>query len=276
MVTVTPNQGKEVAITVRRAGQTNLKVTAPGFSKELVIKATSEGGTIKVEITGGQTSGEQGIKEDAQSQKEKLSYSLGYKTGSSMKSNSIDLDPEIFIKAFREGLAGNRAALTDQQMEVIMQALQMKLSGKQPEKKKELAEKNKLLIERNKKEGEAFLAENAKKEGVVSLPSGLQYQIIKEGTGKQPAKTDKVKVHYRGALISGTEFDSSYKRGEPATLEVDKVIKGWTEGLQLMKEGSQWMLYVPAHLAYGGRGGGRGTIGPFQTLIFEVELISVQ
>ena len=278
MVTVSPGQGKEMNITVRRAGQSSLKVASPGFSKELIVKATYEGSTIKVEITGGQTSptGEPGAKEDSKSQQEKLSYSLGYKTGSNMKNNSVDLDPEIFIKAFREGLAGNQASMTDQQMDAILQVLQKKISAKQPERKKELAERNKLLAERNKNEGDAFLAENAKKEGVVSLPSGLQYKVTNEGNGKQPAKTDKVKVHYRGILINGTEFDSSYKRGEPAMLGVDKVIKGWTEALQLMKEGSKWMLYIPSHLAYGGRGAGRGMIGPNQTLIFEVELISIQ
>ena len=276
MVTVSPGQGKEVKITVRRTGQSSLKVVSPGFSRELIIKATDQGNAIKVEITGGQTTEEQGVKQDTQRQKEKLSYSLGYRTGSNMKNNSVNLDPEIFIKAFREGLAGNRATMTDQEIDTILQAVQKKIAAKQPEKKKELAERNKQLAEMNKKAGDAFLTENAKKEGIATLPSGLQYKIIKEGTGKQPAKTDQVKVHYRGTLVNGTEFDSSYKRSEPATFGVDKVIKGWTEGLLLMKEGSKWMLYIPSNLAYGGRDPGRGTIGPNQTLIFEVELISVQ
>lgn len=126
-----------------------------------------------------------------------------------------------------------------------------------------------------REKGEAFLAENAKKEGVKVLPSGLQYRVLKEGTGKQPVKADKVVVHYRGTLIDGREFDSSYKRGEPAEFGVTQVIKGWTEALQLMKEGSKWMVYIPWELAYGAQGRG-GLIGPNETLVFEVELISIR
>ena len=123
--------------------------------------------------------------------------------------------------------------------------------------------------------GETYLKENAKKEGVKTLPSGLQYKVVKEGSGKSPKATDTVSVHYRGTLIDGTEFDSSIKRGEPAEFPVNRVIKGWTEALQLMKEGDKWMLYIPSHLAYGERGAG-GAIGPNETLIFEVELLKVK
>ena len=126
-----------------------------------------------------------------------------------------------------------------------------------------------------REKGEAFLAENAKKEGVKSIPSGLQYRILKEGTGKKPAKTDTVIVHYKGTLIDGREFDSSHKRGQPAEFPVDRVIKGWTEALQLMPEGSKWMLYIPWNLAYGEQGRG-GLIGPHETLVFEVELLSIR
>jgi FKBP-type peptidyl-prolyl cis-trans isomerase len=126
-----------------------------------------------------------------------------------------------------------------------------------------------------REKGEAFLAENAKKEGVKVLPSGLQYRVLKDGTGKQPVKTDSVVVHYKGTLIDGREFDSSYKRGEPAEFGVTQVIKGWTEALQLMKEGSKWMVYIPWQLAYGAEGRG-GLIGPHETLVFEVELIRVK
>ncbi len=132
------------------------------------------------------------------------------------------------------------------------------------------------LADRNQKEGDAFLAANAKKPGVKTLPSGLQYLVIKEGTGKRPAATDAVTVHYRGTLIDGTtEFDSSYKRGQPATFPLNQVIKGWTEGVQLMKEGAKYKFFIPPHLAYGPRGAGN-IIGPNETLIFEVELLSVQ
>ena len=214
-------------------------------------------------------------KHDTKSQKDKLSYSLGYDIGRRMKTSSVDIDSEVYIRAFRDGFAGNKAAMTDQEMLDTLQSLRKEMTPKQPDKRKAVTEKKELAAN-NKKEGEVFLAENVKKEGVVTLPSGLPYKIMKEGTGKQPAKTDKVKVQYRGTLINGTEFDSSYKRGEPAMLGVDKVIKGWTEALLLMKEGSKWMLYVPSNLAYGARGAARGVIGPNQTLIFEVELISVQ
>ncbi len=124
--------------------------------------------------------------------------------------------------------------------------------------------------------GQEYLAQNAKKEGVKSLPDGLQYKVEKEGTGKSPAATDTVVVHYKGTLIDGTEFDSSYKRGQPAEFPVNRVIKGWTEALQLMKEGAKWTLYIPSDLAYGARGTPGGPIGPNQTLIFEVELIKVK
>ena len=126
-----------------------------------------------------------------------------------------------------------------------------------------------------REKGEAFLAENAKKEGVKTIPSGLQYRVLKEGTGKKPSKTDNVVVHYKGTLIDGREFDSSYKRGQPAEFPVGGVIKGWTEALQLMPEGSKWMLYIPWNLAYGAEGRG-GLIGPHETLVFEVELLSIR
>ena len=173
------------------------------------------------------------------SQKEKLSYTLGYTTGKRIKTESVDLDTDTFTKAFKEGYAGQTAAMTDEEMQEAMRPLQKEMNAKRAEEMKKLSEKKKELAEMGKKEGEAFLAENAKKEGVVTLPSGLQYKIIKEGTGKSPQKSDKVTVNYRGTLINGTEFDSSYKRGQPATFGVDKVIKGWTEALQLMKEGAQ-------------------------------------
>jgi len=131
------------------------------------------------------------------------------------------------------------------------------------------------LADKNQKEGEVFLAENKKKKGVITLPSGLQYQVIKEGTGKIPKATDTVTTHYRGTLIDGTEFDSSYKRGEPASFPVNGVIKGWTEALQLMKVGSKWQLFIPSNLAYGPQGAGQA-IGPNATLIFEIELLSIK
>jgi FKBP-type peptidyl-prolyl cis-trans isomerase FklB len=217
---------------------------------------------------------EQKAGKDAQSQKEKASYSVGYMSGNRMKTDSVDLDPDIYMKGFKDGYAGEKGAMTEQEMRDAIQPIQKELAAKRAEEMKKSAEMRKQLAEKNKAAGAAFLAGNSKKKGVVTLPSGLQYKITKEGTGKSPQKTDKAKIHYRGTLINGTQFDSSLKRGEPATFGVDKVIKGWTEALQLMKEGAKWTIYVPSNLAYGERGAG-SMIGPNETLIFEVELISV-
>ena len=158
--------------------------------------------------------------------------------------------------------------LSEEEMRTVMTAFQKEMAAKQAEMMKSQGEKN-------KKEGEAFLAENKKKEGVKTLASGLQYKVIKEGTGKTPKATDKVSTHYQGTLIDGTEFDSSYKRGEPATFPVNGVIPGWTEALQLMKVGSKWQLFVPSKLAYGEKGAGP-IIGPNAVLIFTVELLAIK
>ncbi len=206
--------------------------------------------------------------QELKTDKEKLSYSMGVATGTQLKRQDIDVDTDMFAKGIKDVLAGGQLMMTEQQVQETLMNFQKEMAAKQ-------AEKNKVLGEKNKKEGEAFLAENGKKEGVKTLPSGLQYRVIKDGTGKMPKATDTVVTNYRGKLIDGTEFDSSYKRGQPATFPVKGVIKGWTEALQLMKEGSTWELFVPAELAYGERGAG-SVIGPNATLIFEVELISIQ
>jgi len=166
-------------------------------------------------------------------------------------------------------LAGAKPLLTDDEAKAAMVALQAELRKKGEEK---------MLVqgEANKKEGDTFLAENKTKEGVVALPSGLQYKILKEGTGPKPAATDTVVCQYKGTLLDNTEFDSSYKRGQAATFPVSGVIKGWTEALQLMPVGSKWQLFIPPDLAYGARGGPGGGIGPNATLVFEVELVSIQ
>ena len=158
--------------------------------------------------------------------------------------------------------------MTEQQMREVMAGLQKSMAAKQAEQIKELSDKN-------QKAGEAFLAENKKKEGVVTRPSGLQYKVLKDGSGETPKATDKVKVNYKGTLIDGKEFDSSNKLGKPAEFQVNKVIAGWTEALQLMKVGSKWEVFIPSNLAYGDRGAGP-MIGPNSTLIFEVELVSIE
>ena len=202
-------------------------------------------------------------------QKDKASYAIGLNIGKSMHKDSVDIDPSILLRGLKDGLAGSKPLLTDDEARAVMVALQSEMRKKQEEK---------MLVqgEANKKEGEAFLADNKTKDGVITLPSGLQYRILKEGTGPKPVATDTVVCNYKGALLDNTEFDSSYKRGQPATFPVSGVIKGWTEALQLMPVGSKWQLFIPSELAYGARGGPGGGIGPNATLIFEVELMSVQ
>jgi FKBP-type peptidyl-prolyl cis-trans isomerase FklB len=197
-------------------------------------------------------------------QKEKVSYIIGMDIGGNLKKQSIDIDPNILVKGIQAGLAGAKSLLTDQEIQETMVAFKGEMVAKQ----EEIAKKNKI-------DGEAFLAENKKKEGVKTLPSGLQYKVIKAGTDKKPKLSDSVTSHYRGTLIDGTEFDSSYKRGQPVTFPVSGVIPGWTEALQLMGEGAKWQIFVPSNLAYGERGAGI-VIGPNATLFFEIEIISIQ
>jgi FKBP-type peptidyl-prolyl cis-trans isomerase FklB len=197
-------------------------------------------------------------------QKEKVSYIIGMDIGGNLKRQSVDVDPNILAKGVKDALAGGKPLLTEQEIQETMAAFQKEMMAKQSE-----------VAKKNKAEGEAFLAENKKKEWVKALPSGLQYKVIKAGTGKKPKSTDTVTVHYRGTLIDGTEFDSSYKRGQPVSFPVSGVIPGWTEALQLMGEGAKWQVFIPSNLAYGEKGAGRD-IGPNATLIFEIELVSIQ
>lgn len=201
-------------------------------------------------------------------QKDKLSYSIGMNIGNNFKKQSIDVNTDALIQGIKDALSGGKTLMTEQEVNETLMNFQKEMVAKQMAHQKELAEKN-------KKEGEAFLAENMKKEGVKTLPSGLQYKVIKEGDGKTPKITDTVTINYRGTLIDGTEFDSSYTRGQPATFPVKGVIAGFTEALQLMKVGSKWQLFIPSNLAYGERGAG-DDIGPNATLIFEIELVSIK
>ena len=207
-----------------------------------------------------------GDKVELKTDKDKLSYSIGFEMGTSLKRNNVDADLKVLTQALKDVLAGEKPQMTEQEMRETITAFQKEMAVKQQEKMKAAGEKN-------KKEGEAFLAENKKKKGVKTLPSGLQYTILEEGKGKHPKATDMVSVQYRGTTIDGTEFDSSYKRGQPATFGLNQVIKGWTEGVQLIKEGGKIRLFVPSELGYGDRGAGP-QIGPNSTLIFEIELIS--
>ncbi len=185
-----------------------------------------------------------------------------------LKKQTVEFDPALVAQGVKDALLGGKTRLTEEQAKAV-------LTEVQNEVRKQQQEKAAAASASNKKEGEAFLAANKSKEGVVTLPSGLQYKILTAGTGPKPTASDTVVCNYRGTLINGTEFDSSYKRGQPATFGVGQVIKGWTEALQLMPTGSKWQLFIPSSLAYGDRGAG-AEIGPDATLIFEVELISIQ
>jgi FKBP-type peptidyl-prolyl cis-trans isomerase len=201
------------------------------------------------------------------SKEDKISYSIGVDIGTSLKRQGLELNADQLAAGLRDSISGGKTKLSADEVKKILTDYQQELQAKAQEHEQMLAEKN-------KKDGETFLAENKKKPGVKTLPSGLQYKVIADGKGPTPKATDTVTTNYKGMLIDGTEFDSSYKRGEPATFPVSGVIKGWTEALQLMKVGSKWELYVPSDLAYGPRGAGQ-VIGPNSTLVFEVELLSI-
>ena len=199
---------------------------------------------------------------------QKASYSYGIDIIKNLKAQGVEIDLDAFVQGMRDSQSGAKPALSDQEMRQAKTQYQIKA------RERRLAEAERIAKE-NKAKGEAFLAENAKKPGVVTTDSGLQYKIIKPGTGKTPTLNDTVVTHYRGTLIDGREFDSSYKRNQPATFPVKGVIKGWTEALQLMKEGAKWELYIPSELAYG-KSRRSELIQPNSTLIFEIELLEVK
>jgi FKBP-type peptidyl-prolyl cis-trans isomerase FklB len=198
--------------------------------------------------------------------KEKTGYAIGANIGADMKRMSIEIDADMVAQGIKDINSG-KLKLSDEEIRTALTELNKVMQSKENERIK-------ILGEKNKKEGETFLADNKKKTGVKTLPSGLQYKVIKEGTGKAPKATDTVTTNYRGTLINGTEFDSSYKRGQPLSIPVNGVIPGWTEALQLMKTGSKWQLFIPSSLAYGEKG--PGMIGPNAVLVFEIELLAVK
>ncbi len=201
-----------------------------------------------------------GLKTD----KQKFSYTAGYQIGQNLKRQNLDLDPKTFSQGVQDAITSAKPRLKPEEMQAAVQTQQ----------KKDM-EKQEVLAKKNLEAGMAFLEANKKKEGVTTTPSGLQYKIVTAGKGKQPKSEDTVVAHYRGTLINGTEFDSSYQRNEPATFPVHGVIKGWQEVLPLMQEGAKWQVYIPSDLAYGPRGAG-GAIGPNEVLIFDIELLSVK
>ena len=199
--------------------------------------------------------------------KDKRSYAIGMSIGKGIQKQGIDVDPDLIARGIHDELTNAKPLLTDEEAQATLTALQSELRQK-------AQQEYEAASVANQKQSEDFLAANKAKDGVVTLPSGLQYKVITEGTGPKPAATDTVTCNYRGTLVDGTEFDSSEKRGQPLTIGVGNVIPGWSQALQLMPVGSKWELYIPPDLAYGPRG--KGPIGPNQALIFQVELLSIQ
>ena len=214
------------------------------------------------------TAGGLAVSAELKTDKEKISFIIGHQIGSNLKRDGIDVDFNVMQAAIKDGLAGTPSSITQEEAQKLMQGLQAQLKGQAEAKAKVAGEKNVA-------DGKKFLADNAKKSGVKKTASGLQYKVMTEGKGEAPKATDTVKVNYRGTLLDGSEFDSSYGRGQPATFPVNGVIKGWTEALQLMKPGAKYQLWIPAELAYGERGTG-DKIGPNATLSFEVELLAIE
>ena len=203
---------------------------------------------------------------DLKTEDDRVNYSVGYQIGGDFKRKEVELNPQALVQGIEDVLDGTEPLMTADEMRTTLVALKKRIMAAQREKSAQAAAQN--------TEAVAFLAENATKDGVKTLPSGLQYKVLKEGSGVMPGATDKVTVHYRGTLVDGAEFDSSYSRNKPATFGVNRVIPGWTEALLLMQEGDKWQLFIPANLGYAERGAG-SKIPPNSTLIFEVELLSV-
>jgi len=208
-------------------------------------------------------------KSEFKTQKDSVSYSIGADIGKNLKMNELDVDVKMLYFGLKDALLDSTTVLTEEEMQEVMIRYQTEIMAKRDEKKQVEGSKN-------REAGEKFLADNKKQKGVTTLPSGLQYKVLTSGKGKSPKAEDQVTVHYRGSLMDGTVFDESYSRGEPITYPANGFIKGWTEALQLMKEGDKWMLYIPSDLAYGEAGAPQAKIGPNSVLIFEIELLKVQ
>lgn len=244
-----------------------LVVTAAAQQAPAANKTQEEAPAIKAEQEAAATNKAQPENPTIQSRKDKLSYALGIDLARGLKWQRIDVDVDLVVRALRDALAGNKLLMTDDDVTATLQMFEA-------ERKQDFEHARTMLSAKNKKAGESFVAENVKKEGIVTLPSGLQYKILKPGDGQKPTLDDSVVCHYRGTLLDGTEFDSSYKRNQPATLPVKGLIKGWSQALQIMPVGSKWQLFIPPQLAYGERV--VGGIGPNAMLVFEVELISIK
>ena len=255
----------QTGMAAAQSSTTTKNSTAPAAKSATSATKKGTGTTAKAKTSAAATAQPSVTLSD---QKSKVSYAIGLNMGHSMKQQSVDVDPSVLAQGLKDGLAGGKALMTDDEVRTTLMQFQTDMRAKMEEKRKEAGEASKSA-------GAAFLAANKNKEGVVTLPSGLQYKVLTQGTGPKPTASDTVKCNYRGTLVDGTEFDSSYKGGEPISFPVGGVIKGWTEALQLMPVGSKWQLFIPPDLAYGEKGAG-ADIPPNSTLIFEVELISIE
>lgn len=244
--------------------------TATPSSKPATSASSAQSKTSTAKKPGTTTTAKPASALTLTTQKQKASYALGMNVGSGMRKQGIEtsVDPALVARGLRDALTGGKTALTEDEMKSALQQLGTEIRSANEAKAHAAGETN-------RKAGEAFLEANKAKEGVKTLPDGLEYKVLQQGNGPKPTANDTVTVNYRGTLINGKEFDSSYKRGQPATFPVSGVIKGWTEALQLMPVGSKWQLFIPADLAYGDSPRPGGDIAPGDTLIFDVELLSI-
>jgi FKBP-type peptidyl-prolyl cis-trans isomerase FklB len=283
MVTVAPSQGDDVQIVVHREGKSKLTVSYQGISQELLVTAKASGKFIQFQITPAAAPQPAvtriaDIQSPLKTTKQEVSYAVGMNIGKALRNQSVEVDDHLLGQGLKDALAGNKTLLSDERAAQVLAGVQTDHRMLQAKSERQA------LADKNRRDGEAFLAANKQKEGVITLPSGLQYKIIKAGNGPTSKPTDAVTCHYRGSFVDGTAFDS--KENVPVSFPVKAVIKGWQEALQLMSVGSKWQLFIPADLAYGehgsgsggGRRGGHGRqiIGPNTALVFDLELLSVQ
>ena len=226
-------------------------------------------------VVAGISAAASGADVELKTEKDKISYAIGVDIGKNITNRQVEINPDALAAGLKSVVTGGKPLLTDEQLKEAMTSLQTTMQAKMQDRMKVQQAEQQQAGDKNKKEGEAFLAENKKKEGVKTTASGLQYKVMNPGSGPKPTSNDTVTVHYRGTLLDGKEFDSSYKRGEPMEFPVTGVIKGWTEALLMMPVGAKWQLYIPSELAYGERGAGRD-IGPNSVLQFDVELVGIK
>lgn len=277
MVTISPSQGDNVKITVHRAGESKLRVTYQGLSKELVVRAKYVGKFMLFEITSPTPAKPNGptatdMSPVLKGQKEQISYAAGMRLARTLRKQSVEPDPELVSQGIRDVLSGSGTLMSEDQANKALFGVETELNVT------EASLERKRIAEKNKQASEQFMTQNKKQEGVVTLPSGLQYRVIKSGDGRKPTSADVAVCQYRGSLPDGTVFDDSRRKkdGGPVSFPVRGVIRGWQEALKLMPVGSKWQIFVPADLAYGDRGVPRANIPPNAALVFDVELLSVK